>query len=422
MLLVLSGTYSQEGQQLTKAEKIYGLSKLWSEVRANYVNFEGLPFDWDDTYLEFLDKVDRTGSTFEYYMLLQKMCARIKDGHTLVILPNDVRLTYWRSLPLRTELVENKVIVTAVYNDSLMELGIKKGDEVHSINGLDVQQYAERYIMPYVSASTLHDLKFRTYTYELFKGHKDSLVRIGIKHSNNKMEIHKLSRTMERNRYQSKPKIAFKMTRDSIGVLTLNTFSGKGIVSAFDSIYPLIMKTKGLVIDNRNNGGGSSSPGYHIISHMVDTPFYGTFWVSRQEIPKIQAGLGSGESFYFQRRKRYEPVNGKQYDRPVVLLISPATYSAAEDFSAIFKQLSIGDIIGQPSGGSSGQPIRFKLPGGGQFKVCTERNSFPDGREFVGIGVQPNIMVGESVRAYRSNKDLTMAKAFEVLLKKSKRF
>jgi carboxyl-terminal processing protease len=38
-----------------------------------------------------------------------------------------------------------------------------------------------------------------------------------------------------------------------------------------------------------------------------------------------------------------------------------------------------------------GQPLRFKLPGGAAARVYTKHDSFADGRECVGVGIQPDI-------------------------------
>lgn len=41
----------------------------------------------------------------------------------------------------------------------------------------------------------------------------------------------------------------------------------------------------------------------------------------------------------------------------VVVLTSPRTYSAAEDFASAFDVMRRGLIVGEPTGGSTGQPL-----------------------------------------------------------------
>ena len=88
-----------------------------------------------------------------------------------------------------------------------------------------------------------------------------------------------------------------------------------------------------------------------------------------------------------------EPDAAHHFSGPTVMLTSPRTYSAGEDMVVVFTQAHRGKTIGEPTGGSTGQPLTFKLPGGGAARVCTKHDSFADGREFVGVGIQPDIPV-----------------------------
>jgi C-terminal processing protease CtpA/Prc len=52
-----------------------------------------------------------------------------------------------------------------------------------------------------------------------------------------------------------------------------------------------------------------------------------------------------------------------------------------------------GKIVGQPTGGSTGQPLIIGLPGGGSARICSKRDRYPDGTEFIGVGVQHDVEV-----------------------------
>jgi len=43
-------------------------------------------------------------------------------------------------------------------------------------------------------------------------------------------------------------------------------------------------------------------------------------------------------------------------------------------------------VFGEAPGGSTGQPLFIKLPGGGSARVRSKRDLLPDGAEFVGKG------------------------------------
>jgi C-terminal processing protease CtpA/Prc len=61
-----------------------------------------------------------------------------------------------------------------------------------------------------------------------------------------------------------------------------------------------------------------------------------------------------------------------------------------------------GLIIGMPSGGSTGNPIGFVFPGGGGVMFCSKKDTYPDGTEFVGVGIVPDIEVRETVSSFLS--------------------
>lgn len=58
----------------------------------------------------------------------------------------------------------------------------------------------------------------------------------------------------------------------------------------------------------------------------------------------------------------------------------------------------------------------LKLPGNGQARICTKRDKFPDGREFVGVGIQPDKLVYPTILDFRAGRDTVL----EAVLKELK--
>jgi C-terminal processing protease CtpA/Prc len=104
--------------------------------------------------------------------------------------------------------------------------------------------------------------------------------------------------------------------------------------------------------------------------------------------------------------------------KPAAVLTSARTYSAAEDFVAVFDAMKRGVIVGEPTGGSTGQPLSFALPGGGSARVCTKGDSYADGRQFVGAGIQPDILVREPAADIRAGRDTVLEAALAELRKR----
>ncbi len=71
--------------------------------------------------------------------------------------------------------------------------------------------------------------------------------------------------------------------------------------------------------------------------------------------------------------------------------------------------------VGEPTWGSTGQPQKFDLPGGGRARICTKRDTYPDGRDFVGYGIKPKVPVERTPESLIGNEDPVLEKGVEVL-------
>ncbi len=398
---------------LSENEKILGLSKFWSEVKYNFVYYDRLQFNWDSLYAVNIEKVKSANDHITYYNVLRAMCAKLKDGHTNVYFPAEFYGKVFSKAPLQTRFIEKKVIITGIFNDTLKSKGLETGMEIVKINGLEVQEYAATYISPFVCASTKQDSLNRTYNFELLAGKTDEPIVLLLKDDKGKITEITISRKLKRQA-PSAPAVTFKVIEKNIGLLTLNNFEALDFERQFDSIYNDMLSSSSLIIDIRNNGGGNTSNAYHVLKHLTKKPFHGSAWKTRQYLPSFRA-WGHNDAWYSEPADKIQPTENVVFEKPVIVLTSERTFSAAEDFSVAFDYMKRGKIIGTITGGSTGQPLVFDLPGGGMFRVCTKKDTYPDGKEFVGIGVQPNLVVEETVKSFREKRDLHIEKAIELL-------
>ncbi|RZL02424.1 MAG: hypothetical protein EOO62_22350, partial [Hymenobacter sp.] len=154
---------------LSAAEKVAGLSKLWEEAKYNFAYFDHLPgFDWDKLYLDYLPRVQATTSTLAYFRLLQTFYAQLHDGHTGVwAKAGPLADSIYGGPPLRAHLVEGRVLLRDVRYDSLRRTGLVPGLEIVQIDGEPAVAYADRAVRPYQSGSTPQNVDVQTYTYGL---------------------------------------------------------------------------------------------------------------------------------------------------------------------------------------------------------------------------------------------------------------
>lgn len=418
---------------ISDTEKIAGLSKFWSEAKYNFINFHLVPdLDWDKTYLEFIPKVLATKSTLEYYKVLQMFCARLKDGHTSVYLPNELADEVFRRPAIVTQLVENRVIILRILDEKLKNEGLAIGQEITEIDGIPVKKYAEENILPYSSESTPQAFDTRVYQFDLLNGALSKPIELTIKDFKGnifKKTLPRLS-AVERNKLiVPRPPFEMKMLPNNIAHVKVNTMVDDAKADQlFADNFAEISKADALILDLRENGGGSSGIGYRILAFLVDKPFKQSKWFTREYHPSFrpwgrpEKTFGDENAFEHNLEliKKYRGENTQPFLKPVIVLTSPRTGSAAEDFLVAFKPLKRGLIIGEPSNGSTGQPLNISLPGGGSARICSKYDTFADGTQFVGVGVIPDILAKPKVSDFVEGKDSVLEVALKELAEKLK--
>ncbi len=402
---------------LTVEQRIAGLTQFWSEARANFVYFDHVPdLDWNQTYLDFLPRVMAAKTTLEYYQVLMQLAPLLKDGHTNIYPPAELQDQLFQRPPLATMLVEGRVVVERVSSPSLATR-IKVGDEIVAIDGVPVKRYAEERIAPYVSSSTPQDRSLRMFSYQLLMGDARTPVKLTLVDAAGKER----QETLARSGYDDVtrvPAFAFRMLPGDVAYFALDNFESEAGVRAFVQALPAILKAKALVIDVRRNGGGSTEYGWEVLSYLTGTPIASPPQYVRADDPVMRAkGLGA---------VKWAPVDTfddglfvsphpQLFTGKVAVLTGPRTFSAGEDFIVAFNALKRGVTVGEATGGSTGQPLSMPLPGGGMARICVKRDLTPDGRDFVGTGLVPEIAASQTVDAVRSGRDVVLERALLAL-------
>ena len=210
------------------------------------------------------------------------------------------------------------------------------------------------------------------------------------------------------------PVFQWRMLPGNIAYVRVLHFGNDSAAAGFREHFDEIARADGLVIDVRENGGGNSSNGYQLLAMLTDQPFAGSSWQTREYLPTYRA-WGRPEGIHSEPAFEMPPDGTRHYAGPVLVLTSARTYSAAEDFVVAFDAMRRGRIVGEPTGGSTGQPLLFDLPGGGTARICTKRDRYPDGREFVGVGVQPQVAVSPRVDDLLAGRDTVLDAALRLL-------
>ncbi|MEO9953609.1 S41 family peptidase [Nonlabens sp.] len=438
---------------ISKTDKIYGLSKFWKEANSNFVYINKINKQkWESDYISLIEKVQETKNDYEYYRLLQKFCASLKDGHTNVWMPKAMREELicdgeFGNYRLFLKNIDGKAIITRVNLSKKQEIPI--GTEILEVNGVSVKEYTNKFLKPYISTSSEHILENRSIS-ELLKAPVGTEFYLKLRKPNNSLVNLKLTskKVAEKEVYPSFIKrelLDFKWVDNEIAYVSLNSFENLKIDSLFVDKLPEIKKAKKLIIDLRYNGGGNSNIGLQILKYLTyDDELEKLKSSSRLHIPTFkawgliykleakdtlqgtkenikllsQAYLTTKDSYFYNfpySLKKNEIDKSERIVIPTVLLIGNNTASAAEDFLVSADNQKHMTKIGEPTYGSTGQPMFFDLPGGATGRICTKKDTYPDGREFVGYGVQPDVMVKKTYLDYINDKDSVLDEAIKYL-------
>lgn len=150
---------------------------------------------------------------------------------------------------------------------------------------------------------------------------------------------------------------------------------------AIDEAMRLLSRADALIIDMRNNGGGSPETVAHLLGYLLDgdgvrlftiTPRYG-------EPVSYEAPTGLGIS---NRR------------RPLFVLTSASTFSAGEGLAFLLQQRQRAQVVGERTAGAANPGRPYPVNELFQVTVPNGRlGSAIDGRNWEGTGVIPDVAV-----------------------------
>jgi C-terminal processing protease CtpA/Prc len=427
------------GENLTKEERVFGLVTIYCAAKQHFAYFEKVPnLDWDKAFKEYLPLVEKQQTLLEYYRKLQSFIALLQDGHTDIQLPVNLQKQMSR-LPLKLEYIQNEWVVTErMPSKEILQEDIPVGSIVLNIEKLPANEYIEKEFFPYLAHGSIQG-KRTALNWQLFfqNGQKvdmtfkypDGSVHSRIICANRKTikwndELHK--------KYTSSlslgPDFSTKQLENNILYVRYRKCTNEIQEKFCRLIQDMNMPPKAMIIDFRGNGGGNTPE--QAIAHLISSPISWYSFKTRWSISYIDAQMSSennrddkkavldGKRNFMKLPEKMDlewfvvcdsntqlqPAE-KNYNGQLILLIDRETASAAEDMVVLLHAAGRAKVTGEPSFGSTGQPFILDLPGGGKARICTANCKYPDGREFVGVGIQPDILVTRTIQSITEGRD-----------------
>lgn len=421
----------------SEAERLYALARYWREASENFVFFDHVPdLNWDSAYVAFVPKMSAAQNRWEYYRVLQQFAALLRDGHSDVYLPYPASFRYVDRPWIALREVRRRAIVENV--DTTLAALVPIGSEVVAVDGQPTEERIRSDVLPFVSSSTdaarweAAIVGDPVRGYGLLYGPRASAVRLTLRTpQGHTREVTVLRDAFSRftkwvHASAAPPLMEMRWLPDGIAYVALNSFANDSIDRTFERALPELARARALIVDLRQNGGGNTDIGTMILAHLTADTLVGSAWRARENVSAYRAWApylpkykeyGTGNAWLSFAPDTLAPAPAAaRVLVPTAVLIGPHTASAAEDFLVNADRLKPRVfLVGEPSFGSTGQPLSMRLPGGLQARVCAKRNTYPDGRDFVGVGVQPDVLVPLTIDDVRTGRDAVVARAQLIL-------
>lgn len=168
-----------------------------------------------------------------------------------------------------------------------------------------------------------------------------------------------------------------------IGYIRYGSFMS-GIGGAqMDLILSRYENTKGIILDLRENGGGSVFNVPLLLGRFTNTEKTVGYSITRDG-PEHN-DFGEQEPFTIT------PSSGVKYTKPVIVLIDRGSYSATTFFAVATKAFSNITLLGDKTGGGGGLPNGGQLPNGWTYRFSVSQLLDLNGNNYAEQGVPADI-------------------------------
>lgn len=186
--------------------------------------------------------------------------------------------------------------------------------------------------------------------------------------------------------YKTVGSLDYGVLPQNIGYIHYGSFATGLGEGNLDWVLDYLSTCDALIIDIRDNGGGSLTNVETLVSRFIDR---------RTLVGYIRHKTGPAHDAFSEPYAVYyePPVAGHvTWGKPVALLTNRSTYSAANNCAGIMRGFAQVTLIGDTTGGGSGIPFGTQLPNGWNLRMSASPFTDAEGTD-TESGIEPDIAV-----------------------------
>ena len=153
-----------------------------------------------------------------------------------------------------------------------------------------------------------------------------------------------------------------KINGGKVGYIYYGSFESSFTTQNIKYIFDYFSNCQALIIDVRNNGGGSADLAKTLATY---------FFTEKKTVSYFRHKTGTGHSDFGTPAPEIIIPNAKepQWKLPVAILTNRLSYSATNDFACMMKQAPKAILVGDNTGGGGGLPMSSELPNGWMVRL-----------------------------------------------------
>lgn len=354
--------------------------------------------NWNAVLIEMIPKFKNALNKEDYHLAMLELSIKIDDTHSNLITKETNKFFGYKWIPSDFKIIDNKVVLTRFFNDSLAKLNdLKIGDIIERVNDISIKQILEEKIK-YINGSN-YNTKLRNFKYAIFNGPTDSINVL--LNRNGKIFDKKIGRYFYKN-LNIKPKYLekFKILTQNIGYVNMGEIEQSDVPKMMD----ILKNTKAIIFDIRNYPKGTL---YLISNYLNET--------STEFVKIINPELNYPGKFVWAKSLKCGKNNKDYYKGRVILLVNEETQSHAEFTTMCFQSAKNVTTVGSQTAGADGNVSDIEFIGGYKLYMTGIGIFYPDKTETQRKGVKVDIEVRPTIKGIQEGKDEVLEKAIEII-------
>ena len=190
-----------------------------------------------------------------------------------------------------------------------------------------------------------------------------------------------------------------------VGYVRIPGFGGEGWGQEIDIAIRALGDVPAIIFDIRDNGGGNDSNGRDIAAR---------FTTERRTFAYVKFRNGPGHSDFSPLFVNEIEPGGLHYSGKVILLVNRLDFSAAEHFALMIRSLPGAILVGDTTGGASGNPLKRELANGWLYQMSESITYDLDHKTFEEVGIAPDVVVKQTLEDLNNSSDPVLFKAVEL--------